>query len=67
MTSAAARRIAQRAPATQAHGTDAIEAGARWTDVSPDMVMSQPSNGRETVSICPILHDEFNGRAAAAG
>jgi hypothetical protein len=35
--------------------------------IVPDNVTSRPSNGREAVSVCPILHGEFKRRAAAAG
>jgi hypothetical protein len=33
----------------------------------PDKVMTQPSRGREMVSISSTLHAELKGRAAAAG
>ena len=34
---------------------------------SPDKAMASPSLRRETVRVCPILHDELGSRAAAAG
>jgi hypothetical protein len=33
----------------------------------PDKATAPPSLGRETVRVCPILHDELGSRAAAAG
>jgi hypothetical protein len=33
----------------------------------PDKVMTQPSRGREIVSVSSTLHAELKGRAAAAG
>jgi hypothetical protein len=33
----------------------------------PDKVMTQPSRGREMVSVSSNLHAELKGRAAAAG
>ena len=33
----------------------------------PDKATASPSLRRETVRVCPILHDELGSRAAAAG
>jgi hypothetical protein len=35
--------------------------------IFPDKAISQTRLGREAVSVSPILHDELQGRAAAAG